>query len=233
MLLRWWWNLALFKLDHSIYHLLLPINHQRKSHWAGGLSAATSGLTQKGLNSLIVLGAWIIWNHHNSCVFDRAIPNIAETFKLAGDERRRWTMAGARGLSHLTAPAQAVSWFVVGAGSLFSLLYWHKCILWDKDKGVWVCVVLRVLCLLFLLNIMKHSSPVFSRKKTHLLQETTLAKWKHMKQASGQLFLPPDHITGNIHEVTPFSQDDLQSTTYYRRPTTWRICICQTPNFSI
>jgi hypothetical protein len=26
-----------------------------------------------------------------------------------------------------------------------------------------------------------------------------------MKQASGQLFLPPDHITGNVHEV-PFSK---------------------------
>ena len=77
--------------------------------WWGKASAATSGLTQKGLNSLIFLGAWIIWNHRNSCVFDGAIPNIAETLKLVGDERRRWTLAGARGLSHLTAPAQVVS----------------------------------------------------------------------------------------------------------------------------
>ena len=68
------------------------------------VSAATSGLTQKGLNSLIVLGAWIIWNHRNICVFDGAIPNIAETLRLAGDEHRRWTMAGAHGISHLTAP---------------------------------------------------------------------------------------------------------------------------------
>ena len=77
--------------------------------WWEKASAATSGLTQKGLNSLIVLEAWIIWNHRNSCVFDGANPNIAETLKLARDERRRWTMAGAHGLSHLTAPAQAVS----------------------------------------------------------------------------------------------------------------------------
>ena len=77
--------------------------------WWEKASAATSGLTQKGLNSLIFLGAWIIWNHRNSCVFDGAIPNIAETLKLVGDERRRWTLAGARGLSHLTAPAQVVS----------------------------------------------------------------------------------------------------------------------------
>jgi len=72
-------------------------------------SAATIGLTQKGLNSLIVLGARIIWNHRNSSVFDGAISNIAETLKLVGDERRRWTLAGAHGLSHLTAPAQVVS----------------------------------------------------------------------------------------------------------------------------
>jgi hypothetical protein len=64
--------------------------------WWEKASTATIGLTQKGLNSLIALGAWIIWNHRNSCIFDGANPNIAETLKLAGDERRRWTMAGAR-----------------------------------------------------------------------------------------------------------------------------------------
>jgi hypothetical protein len=47
--------------------------------------------------------------HASMLVFDGAIPNIAETLKLAGDERRRWTLAGVRGLSHLTAPAQVVS----------------------------------------------------------------------------------------------------------------------------
>ena len=62
-------------------------------------SAATIGLTQKGLNSLIVLGAWIIWNRRNSCIFDGANPNIAETLKLASDERQQWTMAGAHGPS--------------------------------------------------------------------------------------------------------------------------------------
>jgi hypothetical protein len=77
--------------------------------WWEKASTATSGLTQKGLNFLIGLGAWIIWNRHNSCVFDGAIPNIAETLKLAGDEHRRGTMAGAHGLSDLTAPAEAVS----------------------------------------------------------------------------------------------------------------------------
>jgi len=45
--------------------------------WWEKASAATIGLTQKGLNSLIVLGAWIIWNHRNSCIFDGANTNIA------------------------------------------------------------------------------------------------------------------------------------------------------------
>lgn len=34
---------------------------------------------RKGLNSLIVLGAWILWNHCNRCVFDGVAPNLLET----------------------------------------------------------------------------------------------------------------------------------------------------------
>jgi len=49
-------------------------------------------------------GQWEVAMGSNSCVFDGAIPNIAETLRLAGDEHRRWTMAGAHGISHLTAP---------------------------------------------------------------------------------------------------------------------------------
>jgi hypothetical protein len=38
----------------------------------------TSGLTRKGLNSLIILGAWIIRNNRIWCVFDGANPNMVE-----------------------------------------------------------------------------------------------------------------------------------------------------------
>jgi hypothetical protein len=55
----------------------------------------TSALTRKGLNSLIILGEWILWNHRNRCVFDGVAPNMGESLILFGNEKRIWMMAGA------------------------------------------------------------------------------------------------------------------------------------------
>ncbi|GJN20941.1 hypothetical protein PR202_gb08381 [Eleusine coracana subsp. coracana] len=60
-------------------------------------------MIRNGLNSLVILGSWVIWNRRNHCVFDGATPSIAEALILAGEERRWWLMAGARGLSFLIA----------------------------------------------------------------------------------------------------------------------------------
>jgi len=58
--------------NKSIGHLLiacvflkaiLVLYNTSFDDWWAKASAATIGLTHKGLNSLIVLGAWIIWNH--------------------------------------------------------------------------------------------------------------------------------------------------------------------------
>jgi hypothetical protein len=65
--------------------------------WWERASMATSGLTQKGLNSIIILRAWTIWNHLNRCVFDGANPNMVEALILAGDERRQWIWTGREG----------------------------------------------------------------------------------------------------------------------------------------
>jgi len=59
---------------------------------------------QKGLNSLIVLGAWTFWNHRNRCVFYGIVPSLGGALTLAGQERRLWSLAGAKGLSSLTVP---------------------------------------------------------------------------------------------------------------------------------
>jgi hypothetical protein len=47
--------------------------------WCEKAHMTTSRITRRGLNSLIILGAWTIWNHHNKCVFDGANPNMVET----------------------------------------------------------------------------------------------------------------------------------------------------------
>jgi hypothetical protein len=48
----------------------------------------------KRLNSIIILGAWAIWKHHNRCVFSGINPNITEVFCPVKDEINLWTFAG-------------------------------------------------------------------------------------------------------------------------------------------
>ena len=55
--------------------------------------------TKKGLNSLIILGAWTIWNHRNRCVFDGTPPSLAGALLLASEEQRFWKLAKAQGSS--------------------------------------------------------------------------------------------------------------------------------------
>lgn len=66
-------------------------------------SSLVDGLVEKGLDSLVSLGAWIIWRHRNECVFNGASPSLPFAFVLAGEELWSWSHAGARGLSLLTA----------------------------------------------------------------------------------------------------------------------------------
>ncbi|GJN13324.1 hypothetical protein PR202_gb00016 [Eleusine coracana subsp. coracana] len=69
------------------------------------MTSDTSGeLTDKGLNSLIILGAWVLWNHRNRCVFDRISPILPAILVQAEEERYLWELAGAKGVSFLTAP---------------------------------------------------------------------------------------------------------------------------------
>ena len=67
------------------------------------MSNAASEMLRKGINSLIILGAWTLWTHRNKCVFNGAAPSVAGTLAVAEDERRSWSLAGARGLSLLDA----------------------------------------------------------------------------------------------------------------------------------
>jgi hypothetical protein len=71
--------------------------------WWEKVSLATLGLTRRGLNSLIILRVWTIWNHRNKCVFDGASPSMVEILILTREEQRQWMIVGARGLSHLVA----------------------------------------------------------------------------------------------------------------------------------
>jgi hypothetical protein len=66
--------------------------------WWHEISDAIHGPFRDGLNSLIVLGIWVLCNHRNRCIFDGLSPIIATVLIQVGDERRLWESAGAKGL---------------------------------------------------------------------------------------------------------------------------------------
>jgi hypothetical protein len=70
--------------------------------WWEVVGGAVHGLTKKGLNSLIILGAWTLWNHRNKCIFDGCNPSMSSSLRAA-DEERRCEVAGAKRLTHLAA----------------------------------------------------------------------------------------------------------------------------------
>jgi len=73
--------------------------------WWAGVSSRFSGQVQKGVNSIIILGSWLVWKHRNYCVFDGGTPNLPRVMTAFREEVQQWSVAGARGVSYLLALA--------------------------------------------------------------------------------------------------------------------------------
>jgi len=56
---------------------------------------------KKGFNSLLILGAWTLWNHRNKCVFEGRSPSIPAVLKFFREESKMWCLAGASKLQAL------------------------------------------------------------------------------------------------------------------------------------
>jgi hypothetical protein len=52
-----------------------PNNQTFMDRWKD-VSETVVGPIRESLNSLIILGAWMLWNHRNRCVFYGQSPNI-------------------------------------------------------------------------------------------------------------------------------------------------------------
>jgi hypothetical protein len=56
---------------------------------------------RKDFNSLVILGAWIIWKHRNRCVFDGCSSSLVAAFQAAKEEAILWTLSEIKALSFL------------------------------------------------------------------------------------------------------------------------------------
>jgi hypothetical protein len=75
--------------------------------WWDQSSKRVEGQVRQGLNSIIVLVAWSLWNHRNCCVFDGQQPNLIGFLSSVKEECHMWELAGARGMAHIHAQLPA------------------------------------------------------------------------------------------------------------------------------
>jgi len=73
----------------------------RFSGWWKKTTSDVPKEARKGLNSLIILVAWEIWKHRNTCVFDNMRPNVQEVLRAISSEGGIWCSAGASKLQEL------------------------------------------------------------------------------------------------------------------------------------
>jgi len=71
--------------------------------WWARTNSGVDDQTKENLNSIIIVGAWSIWNHRNRCVFDGIQPSLNSVLVSVKDEFLLWSLAGARGISNLLA----------------------------------------------------------------------------------------------------------------------------------
>ena len=81
----------------------VPVNSSTFSAWWGKVIRAAPNQWRKGLNSLIILVAWVIWKHRNSCVFEGVLPNSQVLLQAITNESTLWCLAGASKLKELLA----------------------------------------------------------------------------------------------------------------------------------
>jgi len=79
-----------------------PSDNSLDDWWNGVIQGVPNAL-EKGLNSLVILGAWTLWRHRNDCVFNGAVPRVSTAIAMAKDEAWAWCMAGAKDLSLVAA----------------------------------------------------------------------------------------------------------------------------------
>jgi hypothetical protein len=77
---------------------------QREASFTEWWKRVIEGLSKnimKDLNSVIILGAWTLWKHRNSVVFDKARPSIQALMRAFEEDYQLWCFVGAKNLKSL------------------------------------------------------------------------------------------------------------------------------------
>jgi hypothetical protein len=93
--------------------------HDIEDLWWCSNSARLDGLSKKGFDSLVALGAWMLWKHRNGVVFNGSSPSLVVVVQLAGEEALLWSLAGAKGFpsSKLKVMWDSFSVVIVGVSA--------------------------------------------------------------------------------------------------------------------
>lgn len=93
---EFWFSL----LSHFDLQRLTPgISEDSFALWWRRSSKQIAKGSKKGFNTLIILGAWILWKHRNAGVFDGTTPPVQGAMAILKQETQLWSLAGARGLT--------------------------------------------------------------------------------------------------------------------------------------
>ena len=68
----------------GLQHLCPQQNEYFDGRW-DRISKEVVDVLRKGLNSLVILGTWTLWNDHNKCISDGASLSVARALSCGGD----------------------------------------------------------------------------------------------------------------------------------------------------
>jgi hypothetical protein len=81
-------------------HLIPTVDEPSFAEWRR-LDKSVHKDKRKGLNSVVILGAWCLWLHRNKVVFNEESPSLARLQRSFLDELVSWVMASAKNIGSL------------------------------------------------------------------------------------------------------------------------------------
>ena len=75
---------------------LTPRPTDRVYKWCSAL-VSTGKEKRKGFNSLVILGAWVLWDQQNNILFNNSSPSVQHLLQVVDNEVHLWSLTSAKG----------------------------------------------------------------------------------------------------------------------------------------